>query len=308
MADYIEKQNRFVESLFPEPITELKQGKGVVNSLINHMPFQLHPMDYRFLGPGTHLDLNLEKGVAPIDKLDALALNHDKAYATSNDLSKRHEADKILQEGAWNRFLDPKASVKERGMAYLTTNAMKAKRFLGAGVKNKNKIRSSNYTKYPVMLDDEEQQMIFHSKKPLKLKLGYERFLRTKVSVMSETFLPVTSYQMKKIKSAIHNKKSVEIKLSMKQINFICKNNKVGGFLPAIAAALPAIAAVGSLISSAVNSYNNKKANDKLVQERIRHNKVMENNSKIINNSKGVTGNGLFEQLMKKSKKKKSLL
>jgi hypothetical protein len=39
---------------------------------------------------------------------------------------------------------------------------------------------------------------------------------------------------------------------------------------------MPAIVAVGSIISSAVNTYNNKKANDRLVEERIRHEKALE--------------------------------
>ena len=311
MADYIEKRKKFTDNLFPEPVTGTKQGRGLINKLIDACPVELHPFDYNYLGPGTHLDLRLEKGIKPRNPLDSLALTHDKAYAASSQLPsdsqllKRREADYALQEGAWNRFLDSETPSVERAMAYLTTNAMKAKHFLGSGLKTKKK--RSSYTKYPVILDDKEQEMIFNSKKPLTLKLGYERFQRTKESVMSETFLPVTSYQLKRIKSSIHNKKSVEIKLSMKQLEYICKNNKVGGFLPSIIAALPAIGAIGTLVSSAVNAYNNKKANDALVKERIRHNKVIEKKNVINkNDDQSIRGNGLFEQLMKKSKKKKS--
>ena len=215
MADYIEKRNIFTDNLFPEPITCTRQGGGLVNKLINASPIELHPFNYNYLGPGTNLDLRLAKNIKPINKLDKLALDHDLKYSESNELSKRHEADRVLQEGAWNRFLDPEAPLAERGMAYLTTNVMKANRYLGAGVKRQKK--PSSYIECPVILNDKEQEMIYLSKKPLTLKLGYERFQRTKESVMSETFLPVTSYQLKRIKTAIHNKKSVEIKLSMKQ-------------------------------------------------------------------------------------------
>lgn len=302
MADYIQKRNIFTDSLFPEPTTSTKHGQGLINKLINSSPVELHPFNYNFLGPGTHLERRLEKDIKPINKLDELAMVHDKAYAASNDLSRRHQADYELQEGSWNRFLDSEAPVGERAMAYLTTNAMKAKRYLGAGLKKKN--QKINYMKYPVILNDEEQRKIFHAKKSFALKLTYDRFQRTKESVMNETFLPVTSYQLRRIKSAVHNKKNIEIKLSMKQIDFIRKNNKIGGFLPAIISALPAIAAVGSIISSAVNAYENKKTNDRLVAEKIRHNKRLEEESI----KGGVKGNGLYDQLMKKSIKKKSLL
>jgi len=227
------------------------------------------------------------------------------------------------RRGAWNRVLDPIASMGERAMGYLVTNAMKAKRKLGGRISKKKSVTPS-YSKYPVLLNKEEQQMIFHSKKPLTLKLDYTRFLRTKASVMENTFLPVTSYQLKKIKSALHNKTAVEIKPSLKQIGYICGKDKIGGFLPALVGAIPAIAAVGSLISSAVNTYN-KKANDKLVSERIPHNTAMEgskgegvgkkkhtkrkkkggeNKLELINKPR-VLGNGLFDQLMKKEKRKK---
>lgn len=101
----------------------------------------------------------------------------------------------------------------------------------------------------------------------------------------------------------------------MKQLNYICSNNGQGGFLPAIAMAMSAIAAVGSLISSAVNTYNNKKANDRLIEEKVRHNKALEASKKGTGLKKKkpksinkTLGNGLFDELMKKSKKKKSLL
>lgn len=150
------------------------------------------------------------------------------------------------------------------------------------------------------MLDESEQYTIFHSKKPLTLKLGYERFQRTKESIMNETFLPLTVYQIRKVRSAVRSKTSVEIKLSSKQLDFICKGNKRGGFLPALLAALPVLSALATTV---VNSVNNKRANDKLVTERIRHNRVMEDT--INKKGSGVKGNDLYSQLMKQAKKKK---
>jgi len=87
--------------LFPKPVS----GKGLVNSLINNLPFEMHlPGGYQYAGPGTNLELKLEKGVKPKNKLDEAAMFHDIAYSKSKNLQKRHAADKILQETAWNVF------------------------------------------------------------------------------------------------------------------------------------------------------------------------------------------------------------
>ena len=68
--------------------------------MINSLPVEAHlPGGYQHASPRTHLDFRLEKNIKPLNKLDELALNHDLAYARSNDLSKRHEADYVLQEG-----------------------------------------------------------------------------------------------------------------------------------------------------------------------------------------------------------------
>ena len=74
------------------------------------------------------------------------------------DLSKRHEAEYVLQEGAWNRALDPNASIGERAMGYLVTNAMKGKRKLGGRISKKKSVTPS-YSKYPALLNKEEQQI-----------------------------------------------------------------------------------------------------------------------------------------------------
>ena len=276
-SSYNLKRNKLALSLLPEPISASKQGKGLVNTLINKLPFEAHlPGGYQYAGPGTHLDLKLEKGVKPKNKLDEAAMFHDIAYSESNNLKDRHDADLKLQNQAWERVLAPDSDLSERANAWLVTNTMRAKRWLGAGIDKKPSSTSPGYSKkVPVLLTVQEQQQIADSKQPLTLKLDYTRFMRTKTSVQNDTYLPVTTYQMKKIKTAIREKKTVQVKLSLKQIDYICKNNKVGGFLPALIGALPALAAVGTLVSSAINTYNNKKANDKLVQEKIRHNKAL---------------------------------
>ena len=92
---------------------------------------------------------------------------------------------------------------------------------------------------------------------------------------MNETYLPLSTYQIKQIKKGIKQKKPVKLQLKIPQLEYINENNKTGGFLPALLEALPIISAVATNL---VNAYNNKKANNKLVEERIKSNKTEKEN------------------------------
>ncbi len=83
-----------------------------------HIP-RINGKKYNYAGPGTNLELNLEKGVKPINELDKLPMDHDTAYSNSSDIGKRHDADKILPEGAWKIAIDPEAELKERAACSL---------------------------------------------------------------------------------------------------------------------------------------------------------------------------------------------
>jgi hypothetical protein len=253
MVNYQEKRLEAIKQLIPTPIS----GKGLVNSLINKIPFEMHLPGYQYAGPGTHLDLRLAKGIKPKNKLDEAAMSHDIAYSKSKKLSDRHAADKILQEEAWNRVKAADANLGEKAMAWLTTNTMRAKRAIGAGLQ-------PSFIKTPVDLDESQKGLILSAlekKKPVELKLN---LFRTKASVMNETSLPLTQSQIKRVdKARKENKSSIKIKLSTKQVQHF----KSGGFLPALLAGVPALA---SVLGTVYNSYQNKKANDRLVEERIR--------------------------------------
>jgi hypothetical protein len=117
-----------------------KHGGGLVNSLINNLPFELHyPGGYKYLGPGTKLEKRLKRGDKPKNKLDEAALKHDIAYKENKDLDSRHRADQQLENEAWSRVTSSDAKTGERIAAYLTTNLMKVKRKLGMGMKKKKK-------------------------------------------------------------------------------------------------------------------------------------------------------------------------
>ena len=290
--NYKEQRVETILKLFPVPV---KKGSGLLNSVIDKLPFELHlPGGYQYAGPGTHLDLKLERGVKPKNKLDEAAMYHDIAYSKSNNLADRHTADRKLQHDAWKRVLAKDASLGEKANAWLVTNAMKAKRAIGAGIGNKKKKNKPKYIKYAVNLDSEQAHRVATSTKPVRLKIKHGR---TKNSVINETFLPLTETQIKNIRE---NK---SIRLSSAQLKHI----KSGGFLPALLAAVPAVA---SILGTIYNSYSNKKTNDQLIEEKIRHNKAMEGKGLyLMKKPKALTeggsinkGNGLLQELLKKKR------
>ena len=79
-------------------------------------------------------------------------------------------------------------------------------------------------------------------------------------------------------------KTSMKLTLSVKQL----ENFKEGGFLPALVAA-----AIASVLGTIYNSYQNKKANDQLIEEKIRHNRASEGKGL---KPKALTGQGLRKQ------------
>lgn len=108
-------------------------GAGLLNTVINSVPFELHLPGYQYCGPGTDLKKRLALGQSGINGLDSACRDHDIAYEKNNSLSERNAADSVLEERAWSRVLAKDANFKEKAAAWLVTTAMKAKRKIGAG-------------------------------------------------------------------------------------------------------------------------------------------------------------------------------
>ena len=65
-----------------------RRGKGLVNSIINKLPVELHIPVYQYCGPGTKLKARLARGDPDINPLDAACKEHDIAYSKNrNNLS-----------------------------------------------------------------------------------------------------------------------------------------------------------------------------------------------------------------------------
>lgn len=128
-------------------MTAKRSGRGILNSIINKLPVELHIPTYQYCGPGTKLEERLARGDKPINKLDAACMQHDIAYSKSKDLKDRHEADKILGEAAWNRTKSWDAGLGERATALFVSGAMKAKRSLGMGLKRTKRTKTKKKQK-----------------------------------------------------------------------------------------------------------------------------------------------------------------
>ena len=126
---------RFLNTIPPSFWESENHGKGLLNNIINSLPFELHAPGYNFLGPGTKLKERLERGDKPINPLDSAAMEHDLAYHHHKNLEERHIADKELEKKAFKRMFSPDADLSEKMWAGLTGSAMHIKRKLGWGIK-----------------------------------------------------------------------------------------------------------------------------------------------------------------------------
>lgn len=109
-------------------------GGGILNKLIDKLPFELHLPGYKFCGPGTKLQEKLSKGVNGRNPLDNFCKAHDIAYDRSKDVESRHIADRILVDQAWSRVKSKDSSLGEKAAAWMVTNMIKAKLKTGSGL------------------------------------------------------------------------------------------------------------------------------------------------------------------------------
>lgn len=116
-------------------MSKRKHGAGVVNSLINKLPFEVHVPGYQYCGPGTKLEKRLRRGDPGINALDRSCRSHDIAYSKSSNLQDRHKADYELEQRAWERVKSKDADLKEKAAAWAVVNIMKVKRKTGMGVR-----------------------------------------------------------------------------------------------------------------------------------------------------------------------------
>lgn len=222
------------------------KGRGIVNTLINKLPFELHIPTYQYCGPGTKLAERLARGDKPKNALDQACMVHDIAYSKSKDLKERHLADKQLAEAAWKRAKASDSTIGEKASALFVTGAMKAKTSLGMGLKKKKT-------------------------KKTKKTINFTASVRKARNALKKS-------QPTDLKAAVKIAKAAVRGQRIKAPTRVIPVPKSGGVLPLIPifaglSALGALAGGASGIAKAVTNY--KSARDQL-NESQRHNKTME--------------------------------
>lgn len=80
-------------------IYKKREGRGVINRLINKLRIELHIPGYQYCGPGTKLAKRLARGDSGINPLDEACKQHDIAYSKNREnIVVRNATDDILAE------------------------------------------------------------------------------------------------------------------------------------------------------------------------------------------------------------------
>lgn len=248
------------------------KGSGLLNSVINKLPFELHLPGYQYCGPGTKLQKRLARGDPGTNPLDQACKEHDIAYSLTKDIKERNIADIQLAEKAWNRVKASDTKLGERASAWLITNIMKTKAKLGMGMKQKNgKIKKKKGNK--------------RKRKTVKKgKIGKRNILRT---LMTKTRADIKAKKPENLKSAIKialaaaRKNVKEKKMKRKELNTsraipIPKSGGVLPFLVPLFAGLSALGSMGSGVAAIAKAVNEAKQARKQLDESQRHNNTME--------------------------------
>lgn len=218
------------------------KGAGLVNSLINKLPVELHIPGYQYCGPGTKLEKRLKRGDPGINALDSACKEHDIAYSNNKTLEDRHKADWILENRAWERVKSKDAKFGEKAAAWLVTTGMKVKRKLGMGIRKKRK-QGASFNK---------------ALKKARLALKHSN---------PTDLLSAANIALKSVKTIGKYKKPRVIAIP-----------KTGGFLPLIPifAGLSALGALAGGASGIAKAVNDAKAAKEKLKEEKRHNMAME--------------------------------
>lgn len=237
-------------------------GSGIVNNLINKLPFELHvPGGYQYCGPGTKLQKRLARGDPGINPLDSACKDHDIAYSENREnIEKRNAADKILAEKAWQRVFAKDSSIGEKAAAYTVTNIMKAKSKLGMGMKRKiAKRKKRRVRKRENLLSF--KKVVNAAKKSMKKKTK-----KARVAIKSAL---VGARRVIKRRGGKSNFKIPKI-LPVPKV--------IGSGLPLIPifAGLSALGALTNGVTGVAKAINEAKSAKNQLEEANRHNKMME--------------------------------
>lgn len=242
------------------------QGSGILDRIIDKLPFEVHLPSYQYCGPGTKLDKRLSRGDPGINKLDTFCKEHDIFYATNKDSSKRYKADKKLGSEAFSRVFSKDAKLGERAASLLVSAAMGVKTGLtklGRGIssvdcrKKNRKNRKTKKNKKP------SKEIVFTS-----LVKDVRKDIRKS---KAKTLDAQINTALKSAKRTVIGKK-IRIPRILRVPSF------TGGVLPLIPilAGLSAIGAIAGSAAGVVKTAKDIKVAQKHLEETERHNRAME--------------------------------
>lgn len=240
------------------------RGAGLVDNLINNLPFELHLPGYNYCGPGTNLKKRLLRGDKGVNKLDEACKYHDIAYSNYSKLSDRHKADLNLLDMAKKRIHSKDANKGEKLASWLVSKVMKAKLKSGSGIKK------------------------------FKTVVSKIRSLMKKIKPRNKKNIIKCTYEI--AKKIVPNNSHVRLPR-------IIPIPKTGGILPLIPifAGLSALGAVAGGAAGVAKTINDYKSAQQNLRESERHNKTMEAIAlgKGLYMKPYKKGNGLFLKLPK---------
>lgn len=246
-----------------------KSGAGIIDRLIDKIPFELHLPNYQYCGPGTKLKKRMERGDLGINPLDAACKEHDIAYNQHEDSKDRAVADKVLQNVAMKRVISADASMGERAAALGVAAAMKAKRTLtGQGIGRKQikiggKCLNKKKTAYVTKKKKKNNEITFST----LIKNDKVAIKRAKPETVDSA-----------IKIAVRSIKKAKEGSEIKSPRTIKMPSISGGVLPLIPI-FAGLGALGSIVGSTAgvaNAINQAKKAQEELAESQRHNTMME--------------------------------
>lgn len=245
-------------------------GKGLLNKVINNLPFELHLPGYQYCGPGTKLQKRLARGDPGINPLDRACKEHDIAYSQTKDTKTRNIADIRLAEKAWERVRASDSSIGERANAWFVTNIMKTKAKLGMGVKNRN---SNNIRKKKT----KKRSIKRRQRKNKSRANGLRRLIaKARADIKSKKPNDLKSAVKIALAAAKRNVKGRKSDMINTRIIPIPKTGGVLPFLLPLFAGLSAIGSLGGGAAGILRALNEAKQAKKELSESQRHNRTME--------------------------------
>lgn len=253
----------------PKKRAALKRGKGIINKIIDKLPFELHVPKYQYCGPGTKLEKRLARGDPGINPLDVACKQHDMAYTEHSSTDDRYLADKQLQKAAMKRVFSKDASFGERATALGVAAAMKAKRTLTSRTKTTGKGLTSE------------------GKCCKKKQISFQKLVQdAKIAIKKSKPENIESA----IKVAVASVKKTKRGKKVKKPRIINLPSRSGGVLPLIPifAGLSALGSIAGTTTSVISALNRVKEAERMLHENQRHNQTME--AIAIGNKKSGTG------------------